>query len=60
MDYRITVTIKDVTEGDVSDVAQSIWDEHARALDADRGDFLVEVSRVEGRISFDTDWVPAR
>lgn len=58
-DYRITIDIKDVADGDVNDLAQDIWDSHAEGLDASRGDFKLRVMRVEGRgAQFDLDWEP--
>jgi uncharacterized protein YozE (UPF0346 family) len=56
VNYRLTVEIRDVSENDVTDLAQQIFDEHGAEFDADRGDFEVRVSRVEGSGSFDTGW----
>lgn len=58
-DFRLKVTIRDVAEGDATDVAQDIWDTHAESLDASRGDFMIEVLRVEpSGAQFDTGWEP--
>jgi len=57
-DYRIIIDIKDVTDGDVNDVAQQIYDEHAESLDAKLGDFIMQVNVVQGSTEFVTDWVP--
>jgi hypothetical protein len=53
-EYTITVRARDVAEGDATDLAQTIWDEHAEAFDAANGDFTVTVSK-DG---FDIDWEP--
>lgn len=57
--FRITIDIKDVAEGDATDVAQEIWNTHAESLDASRGDFKIRVARVE-RVGaqFDIGWEP--
>jgi hypothetical protein len=52
--FTITITIKEVTEGDVTDVAQAIWDAHAEDLDAKLGDFELRIAR-DG---FAIDWQP--
>lgn len=52
--YTITVEMKDVAEGDATDLAQKIWDENAEELDAARGDFAVHISK-DG---FPVDWEP--
>jgi hypothetical protein len=58
-DYTITVVIKDVAEGDVTDVAQEIWDTHAAELDASRGDFAVTIARAgDGGGWYGVDWTP--
>lgn len=59
-DYILTITIKDVAEGDATTVAQEIWDTHADGLDAARGDFTIGVSQMTdgGRNSWPVDWEP--
>jgi hypothetical protein len=54
--YRITIDMKDVAEGDVTDLAQQIYDDNAEAFDAERGDFVVAVSK-DG---FAVDWSAGR
>lgn len=59
MNFRIVIDVRDVSEGDATDVAQRIWEAHAEDLDAARGDFAISVLRAERGSLFDTDWVPA-
>jgi hypothetical protein len=56
--YRIIIDVKDVTEGDITGVAQEIWDAHADELDAKLGDFEIGVFYVEGNFSRTVDWEP--
>jgi hypothetical protein len=57
-DYRIIIDIKDVTEGDATYVADSIWNNHAADLDAKLGDFAMQVSQVSGSNAYPIDWTP--
>lgn len=52
--YKIVIELENVAEGDATDLAQGIWDEHGDAFDADRGEFKVSISR-DG---FPVDWRP--
>jgi hypothetical protein len=52
--YTITITLHNVAQGDVTDLAQTIWDENADDLDARLGDFAMVVSRG----GFPIDWDP--
>jgi hypothetical protein len=52
--YQIVITFKEVSEGDVTDLAQQIWDDNTEAFDGARGEFDVRVSR-DG---FPVDWDP--
>lgn len=52
--YRITIELQHVSEGDATDVAQDIWNQHAEGFDAAQGDFTIAISR-DG---FPVDWVP--
>lgn len=52
--YVITIQLENVSDGDATDLAQQIYDEHGEALDADRGEFRVAVSH-DG---FALDWEP--
>lgn len=52
--YVLTLTVNDVSDGDIENLAQSIWDEHAEELDAGLGDFGLSISR--GGLPF--DWQP--
>lgn len=54
MSYKITIEVKDVADGDVTDLADAIWNENAETFDADRGDFVVSISK-DG---FDIGWEP--
>lgn len=53
-DYEIKVSVRNVADGDVTDIAQKIWDDNADACDAERGDFDVSISRG----GFPMDWTP--
>lgn len=53
--YRITIDLENVSEGDVIDVAQAIFDTHGEDLDAARGDFRIAISH-DG---FPVDWEAA-
>lgn len=60
MPYTITLTLKNVTDGDVTSVAQEIWDAHAEELDAGLGDFDIAISKSgEHGGWFRLDWEPA-
>jgi hypothetical protein len=52
--YVIKIELREVAEGDVTDLAQSIYDENAESLDAAQGDFKISVSK-DG---FAVDWSP--
>jgi hypothetical protein len=52
--YEIKITMKNVAEGDATDLAQQIWDDNAEALDAHRGEFDINISK-DG---FTIDWTP--
>lgn len=54
MGYQIKIDLKNVADGDVTDLAQKIWDENAADLDASLGDFDVSISK-DG---FPFDWTP--
>jgi hypothetical protein len=54
-DYVVRIKIKDVTEGDIRDLASRIMEAHGDAYDADRGDFTIEAARVEGANTFSVD-----
>jgi hypothetical protein len=58
-DFRIVIDLKDVTEGDVTTLAQQIWDKEADSFDASLGDFEMTIRKVspEGA-QFDTGWEP--
>jgi hypothetical protein len=58
MDYRITIEVKNVADGDVETIAQEVWDKYAEDYDANRGEFDVSVSRRENNSHFDTGWTP--
>lgn len=58
-DFRITIDIKDVTEGDVTGVADDIWNTHANDLDAHLGDFKLSIAKVDGGFTSDVDWQPS-
>ena len=59
-DYEIHVHLKNVGEGDATDLAQEIYDANADDYDAKNGEFDVSVHRVESSSSkFETDWSPA-
>lgn len=53
-DLTLTIVLKDVAEGDATSLAQDIWDSHADAYDASRGDFELHISK-DG---FPLDWEP--
>lgn len=53
-DYTIRIDLKDVAEGDATDLAQQIHDEHGEAFDVAQGDFIVWVSK-DG---IDVGWEP--
>jgi hypothetical protein len=53
-DYTITVKLNKVTEGDVADIAQAIYDSYSHECDVDLGDFEIAVSKGK----FTTDWEP--
>lgn len=59
MNYRITIIVKDVAEGDATDLAQRIYDEHGEELDAPLGDFTVTVAQIDGSFAAEVDWEPA-
>jgi hypothetical protein len=52
--FTITIQIDDVAEGDVTGLAQEIWDNNAADFDAARGDFNLSISK-DG---FPVDWEP--
>jgi hypothetical protein len=52
--YKITIIVKDVAIGDITDLAQRIWDEHAAGFDAKLGDFDLTISQG----GFSIDWEP--
>lgn len=52
--YTVTIRLRNVAEGDVTDLAQRIWDDHAADLDAPLGDFKLDISRG----GFPVDWAP--
>jgi hypothetical protein len=52
--YTVTIRLRNVAEGDVTDLAQRIWDEHAADLDASQGDFKLDISCG----GFPVDWAP--
>lgn len=54
MSYLIKIVLDNVAEGDATEVAQQIWDEHAEDLDASRGDFQISISK-DG---FPVEWTP--
>jgi hypothetical protein len=56
--FRIVIELREVTEGDVTGVAQDIWDTHSNDLDAKLGDFEITVFKVDGNFSSDVDWTP--
>jgi hypothetical protein len=53
--YTLTIEVRDVADGDITDLAQRIWDAHAAELDAARGDFTLRISK-DG---FPFDWEPS-
>lgn len=53
MTYVIKIELENVTEGDVTSLAQTIWDENADDLDAKLGDFKLSVSRDGFYIDFE-------
>jgi hypothetical protein len=57
-DYRITIDVRDVAAGDIFDLAQKIWDDHADDLDAKLGDFKIVVTKTVGSSSYLVDWHP--
>jgi hypothetical protein len=60
MEFVIAIRVRDVAEGDVTDLAQQVWDEHAESFDAPRGDFELSISMVHpGGNSFPFEWEPA-
>jgi hypothetical protein len=50
----VVVTLKNVAEGDATDLAQQIWDQHSEEYDAARGEFDVHISQN----GFAVDWTP--
>jgi hypothetical protein len=58
-DYRVIIDLKEVAEGDVTSLAQQIWDREAESFDANLGDFEMRILKVspEGA-QFDTNWEP--
>jgi hypothetical protein len=57
-EYRIEIDIKDVAEGDVTTLAQDIWDNNAESFDAKLGDFALSIYKVDGSFTSIVDWVP--
>lgn len=51
-DYRITVDIKDVADGDIQHFVENLEKYHGPDFDIDRGDFAVSVSKREGSSYF--------
>ena len=57
--YTITIQLKDVAEGDVTSLAQEIWDNNAADFDAARGDFAMTIARAgDGGGWYGVDWTP--
>lgn len=54
-DYRLTIEMKDVAEGDVANLAVAIMNEHGEEYDASRGDFAITASKLEGSSYFPVD-----
>lgn len=52
--YTIIIELDKVGEGDVTDLAERVWNEHAIDLDASRGDFRLRILK-DG---FAFDWEP--
>ena len=57
-DFTITIIVKDVAEGDVTGLAQSIFDENANDFDAKLGDFKIRVGKLDRGNEFTIDWKP--
>lgn len=57
-EYEVRVSLKDVAEGDATDLAQRIFDEHGADLDAARGDFEVVVFKRFGSGVAALEWEP--
>lgn len=45
MTYIIKIELENVSDGDVIDLAQEIWDTNARDFDADSGEFKVSATK---------------
>jgi hypothetical protein len=59
--FRIVIEMDNVAKGDATTLAQEIWDENAEDMDADLGEFRMQVQRGNEHAVgswFDTDWVP--
>jgi len=53
-DYQITVTLKDVGEGDARIMANGIWKDNVEDYDAERdGSFSIEISRDGSHVIWD-------
>jgi hypothetical protein len=50
MDYRITIEVKNVADGDVETIAQEVWDKYAEDYDANRGERTTVTSTRAGRL----------
>ena len=50
--YKIVMTLKEVTQGDVMDLAQQIWDDNAHDLDAELGEFTMKVTYMGKEIAW--------
>jgi len=58
-DYRLVIDVKRVAEGDVTTLAQDIWNDHAESFDAELGDFKLNLAKLSDGHAFDVDWTPA-
>lgn len=57
-DYRVVIELKNVSVGDVTTLAQKIWDEEADDFDASLGEFEMKIVKVNGPNDFNVDWQP--
>jgi hypothetical protein len=53
--YKIVIELEHVAEGDVTGLAQDIWNDHAEGFDAHRGEFKISISK-DG---VPVEWTPA-
>lgn len=54
MSYRIIIELENVTDGDVTELANDIWGQNAEDLDAANGEFKMSISK-DG---FPMEWEP--